>query len=242
LYDPTTGTWTTTGALNTGRAYHKALLLPSGKILVAGGQGDFSGNGLTGAELYDTGLGYSNSWQPQITSIASPLIQGSSLVATGTHFRGVSEGSSGNTQDSSADYPLFQLCSLESGQARFLLTTNWSTNSFASTAIWNFPPGWALVTVFVNGIQSTSAIVNISVPTPTATTLTGARLSNGQFQFSFTNSPDALFGVLATTNLSIPLMNWTLLNGVMEIASGQFQFTDPQVVNGSQRYYRLYAP
>jgi hypothetical protein len=171
-----------------------------------------------------------------------PLNLGASLVVTGAQFRGVSEGSGGNTQDASADYPLVQLYSIESGQTMFLLSTNWSTSSFVSSAVWNFPPGWALATVFVNGIQSTSSIVNISVPIATPTTLVGTALTNGKFQFSFTNSPGALFGVLATTNLSLPQTNWTQLSGVMEVSPGQFQFTDPQATNGGQRYYNIFAP
>ena len=38
LYDPAGGIWTTTGSLNTPRVSHTATCLPSGKILVAGGQ------------------------------------------------------------------------------------------------------------------------------------------------------------------------------------------------------------
>jgi hypothetical protein len=187
-------------------------------------------------------LGYSNSWQPRIVAVTSPLNLGGSLVVTGAQFRGVSEGSSGNSQDSSADYPLVQLRRLDNEQTVFLLTTNWSTNSFTSLSVWNFPPGYALATVFVNGIQSTSSVVNISVPVPISTTLTSPqKLTNG-FQFTFTNSVGALFGVLTTTNLALPLSNWTVLGGVMEIAPGQFQFTDPQATNGTRRFYRAYAP
>jgi hypothetical protein len=67
-------------------------------------------------------------------------------------------------------------------------------------------------------------------------------LTDGSFQFSFTNSVGALFGVLATTNVSVPFSNWTALGGVTEISPGQFQFTDSEVMTNSQRFYRLRSP
>src|SRR5256714_3368631 len=51
LYNPTTGTWSTTGSLAVPRSNHTATLLSNGKILVAGGS-DLHGNRAT-AELYD---------------------------------------------------------------------------------------------------------------------------------------------------------------------------------------------
>src|SRR5260370_4224785 len=60
LYDPITGTWTSTGNLNTARAVHTTTLLPNGKVLVVGGGFDFpnsSGSFLKSAELYDTATG-----------------------------------------------------------------------------------------------------------------------------------------------------------------------------------------
>lgn len=245
LYDPATGTWTLTGNLNFARRSHTATLLPSGKVLIAGGyNGNFAypTDYVSSAELYDAGLGYSNVWRPQITTVTSPVNLGGSLVVTGAQFRGIAEGSSGNTQDSSTDYPLVQLRSLESGQTVFLSSTNWGTNSFTSLPVWNFPPGYALATVFVNGIQSTSSIVNISVPIPASTVLACTAPTNGEFQFCFTNNPGALFGVLTTTNLSLPLANWTRLSGITEIAPGHFQFSDPQTTNNAQRFYSLFAP
>ena len=56
LYDPVTGTWQSTGNLNTQRYQHTATLLPSGKILVAGGYNWLSLS-LNTAELYDPATG-----------------------------------------------------------------------------------------------------------------------------------------------------------------------------------------
>ncbi|MGB7749167.1 MAG: kelch repeat-containing protein [Verrucomicrobiia bacterium] len=54
LYDPTAGTWTTTGSLATSRAHHTATLLPNGKVLVAGG---YNFSYPASAELYDPATG-----------------------------------------------------------------------------------------------------------------------------------------------------------------------------------------
>jgi len=131
-------------------------LLANGQVLVEGGN-------TSSAELYDVGLGFSVSWQPQIATVTSPLSLGSSVVLSGSQFRGISEGSGGNCgQDSPADCPVVQLRSVESGQTLFLLATNWSTNSLTSAPVSGFPPGYALVTVFVNGIPSTASILDIT--------------------------------------------------------------------------------
>jgi hypothetical protein len=50
IYDPSTGTWTPTGSLNTAREVHTATLLPDGTVLVAGGYG--YGGYLASAEIY----------------------------------------------------------------------------------------------------------------------------------------------------------------------------------------------
>lgn len=241
LFDPAKGVWTALNPTSTNRWNRTATLLPDERVLITGGT-DGLGHHYSSAELYDVGSGFSNSWRPQVTLFTSPLNLGNNMTITGAQLRGISGASGGNTQDSPSDYPLVQLRSIESGQTVFLQTTNWSTNSFTSLPVWNFPPGWAMVTVFVNGIPSTSSIVNIGVPVPTPPTISDAKqLTNGTFQFTFTNSVGAVFGALASTNVSLPLSNWTALGSVTEISPGQFQFTDAQTTNSPQRFYRVRA-
>ena len=236
MYDPATGTWAATGALNASREFNTATLLTNGMVLVAGGYDGFQPEF---EELYDVGLGFSGAWQPQIASITSPLGLGGNVMLTGSQFRGLSEGSGGNSsQNSPGDNPVMQLRSVESGQTLFLLSTNWTTNSFLSAPLIGFPPGYALVTVFVNGIPSPANIINISVPVPTTPRIaTFAILSDGSFQFSFINRIGAQFSVLATTDLSLPLNNWMVLGGILETSPGQFTFTDSQAINNPHRFY-----
>jgi uncharacterized delta-60 repeat protein len=55
LYNPAAGTWSNTGSMSTNRSEHTATVLPSGKVLVAGGQ---NSNGyLSSAEVYDPSTG-----------------------------------------------------------------------------------------------------------------------------------------------------------------------------------------
>jgi hypothetical protein len=244
LYDPASGTWTTIQPLNDARNVHTSTLLPDGHVLVAGG---FQTAPIyhASAELYDVGLSFDPSWQPQVRTLTSTVSLGGNLAISGTGFRGISESSGGNgCQNSGSDFPLVQLRSVESGQTVFLLPTNWSATSFASVPLSGFPPGPVLVTVFVNGVPSLSSLLNIAIaPTPIMPLLTGpSKLPDGSFQFSFSNTPGAVFSVLTATNLALPAANWTFLGSATEIAPGQFQFTDTQATNHAKRFYRTHSP
>jgi hypothetical protein len=56
LYDPSTGTFSVTGSINTPRFGHTATLLPTGEVLIAGGINS-TGNYLASAELYNPSTG-----------------------------------------------------------------------------------------------------------------------------------------------------------------------------------------
>jgi hypothetical protein len=157
VYDPLTGNWTQLDPMTTNRYVHTATLLANGNVLITGGTSD-GVNPLAAAELYDCGLGFSAAWRPQISAFNSPLISAGSLNLTGALFRGVAHAG-GGAQGAPADYPLVQLRSVDSGQTLWLTCTNWSTNRFVSGPLPAFPPGQAWVTVYANGIPSTSALL-----------------------------------------------------------------------------------
>jgi hypothetical protein len=229
VYDPATGTWTATGSLATAREYHTATLLPNGQVLVAGG---YNSGSLASAEVYDAGLGFNSAWQPQISTATSPLGYGNSLSLTGSGFRGVAEGSGGNTQDSSADYPVVQLRRLDNEQTVFLNTTNWGTNAYTSTAVTNQQTGWALVTVFVNGIPSPASLVNFGTLPQILTQPTNQMVvagSNAAFTvtatgvatlgYQWVETPGALGGnVTGTTSNTLTLTNvWVTSPGYYSV-------------------------
>src|SRR5207253_4082486 len=87
----------------------------------------------------------------------------SGVTVSGSGFRGMSQGSSGNAQDSPADYPVVELMSIHSRQAVFLLATNWSTDSVVSPPVRGLPHGYFIATVFVNGIPSPGQIFQIPI-------------------------------------------------------------------------------
>ena len=61
----------------------------------------------------------------------------------------------------------------------------------------------------------------------------------GSFRFGLSNAAGASFTVWATTNIALPLSNWTLLGPATEFSPGQYRFTYPNATNYPQRFYRL---
>jgi uncharacterized delta-60 repeat protein len=168
LYDPAIGggIWLSTGSMSTARGFFMAKLLPNGSVLVAGGL-DASGDPLASAEVYNVGLGFLSAWQPQISTATSPLRPAANLSLTGLRFRGISSASDGGTPDSSSNYPIVQLSSLDSNQIVTLPVSpsaGWSDTAFQSSSVAGFPIGPALVTVFTNGIPSNSTMIVVGDP------------------------------------------------------------------------------
>jgi len=69
LYDPSSGTWTATGALGLARFGHTATLLPDGRVLVVGGF-DAGAKAIERPELYNPATGQ---WSPATATTARTL-------------------------------------------------------------------------------------------------------------------------------------------------------------------------
>ena len=93
LYDPATGTFSSTGNMTTTRSTHTATLLPNGKVLIAGGATADSSPTST-AEIYDPATGTfvaTGSMTMNRTSHAALLLKnGKVLIAAGSYYYGYS--------------------------------------------------------------------------------------------------------------------------------------------------------
>ena len=66
-------------------------------------------------------------------------------------------------------------------------------------------------------------------------------LDNGHFQFSFSNEASVIYAVLGTTNVALPLAQWTVLGPPVSLGGGLYRFTDLLATNHAQRFYLLRA-
>ena len=78
LFDPNTLVWSPTGSTSTVRFAHSATLLPSGKVLVAGGE--ISGSTVSSAEVYDPAKG---TWSPTGDMIEARFFHSATLLLNG---------------------------------------------------------------------------------------------------------------------------------------------------------------
>jgi hypothetical protein len=90
-------------------------------------------------------------------------------------------------------------------------------------------------------VANDNKVYSFSVPVPSLVLTNWTVFPNGAFQFGFTNTPGLAFTVFGTTNVSLPLSNWTPLGSATEISPGQFQFTDQSNAN-QDRFYRVASP
>lgn len=109
---------------------------------------------------------------------------------------------------------------------------------FLRSAVFDPVRGYA----YIGQDSRPNQVVKIQVARDTPVITSSARLPGNGFQFGYTNTPGVAGTVLATTNLSLPAVEWNALGASTEISSGQFQFTDPSATNYPQLFYQIRSP
>jgi hypothetical protein len=83
----------------------------------------------------------------------------------------------------------------------------------------------------------------ITAPTVSVVSYQGGASGSG-LKLAFSDAPGAnlQFTVWGTTNLALPLNQWSNLGHPAEITSGSYQFTDAQATNKPARFYKVTSP
>ena len=135
IYDPVSETWSRTGKLNWARAAHTATLLPSGKVLIAGGMAD-AFQILGTAEVYDPVAGL---WAATGNLSLRRWDQAATLLPNGKVL--VAGGSIG-------DYPTVSTAELyDPATGTWKTTGNLNSRGFSTATL--LPGGNVLTTSFV---------------------------------------------------------------------------------------------
>ena len=127
-----------------------------------------------------------------------------------------------------------------------ITTNNWAADStnlpfgevFFRSAVFDPVRGFA----YLGQDSRPNQVVKVQLERDLAVITSAVRLSDGSFQLVYTNAPYGTNTVLTSTDMTMPLTNWTALGSGMEVSPGQFQFIDPQATNLPQRFYRISSP
>ncbi len=242
LYDPASGTWTTNNNLmHTTRAYHTAIVLKNGKVLVMGGQVDSTQYTST-AELYNpatgtwTDTGSSGAGFDDYHGCPATLLTDGQVLIAGGNYRNFSGGLSiffSSAQLYNPTNGTWTTTTAVLNTARYVHTATLLANGKVLIAGGSATNGLLASAELYNPANGPASPIILSNPT---------KLPSGAFQFGFNYTPGVTFTALATTNASLSSSNWTLLGGVTEMSPGQFRFTDPQATNNPRRFYRIRSP
>ena len=121
------------------------------------------------------------------------------------------------------------------GNAFPLLTYGSETGAFNPLTLpswinWQTNYGPSTFTLSVVNLNGRPVVAAAKVPAP------------GQFSFQFTGNPNGSYSILATTNLILPLADWTVLGSATLISGDLFQYVDTHATNYPQRFYQLRVP
>ena len=117
------------------------------------------------------------------------------------------------------------------------------TDPFASLALAPLPAAYSGNLVDNSGSVDLSINTNAIVPPPPPPTIKSISISGGQIVISGTNNNGSggTYKVLTSTNVAVPLSNWTVLTNSSFDTSGNFSSTNATGTN-NQQFYILRVP
>jgi fibronectin type 3 domain-containing protein len=192
IWNPDTETWTTVASLQNGREYHStALLLPDGRVLMAGG-GGLPGRATDqkNAEIYSPPYLFKGS-RPTISSAPSSAAYGSSFDVTTPNAAQVAKVSlirSASVTHAFDQNQRFQFLNFTAGSGKVTVQAPANANLA--------PPGdYLLFILDTNGVPSVGSFIRLStsgdVTPPTAPANLTANATSGQVALSWDASTDA---------------------------------------------------
>jgi len=129
---------------------------------------------------------------------------------------------------------LFNGTNIIAQTSTILTLTNVQTASAGDYAV--------IVSNIIGWTVSSDALLTVTGPRPIPAQNLIAELANGGVTIQFAGTPKTGYSVLATTDVSLPLVNWTLVGQATEYITGLFQYIDTRTSNNSQRFYRVRSP
>jgi hypothetical protein len=215
IYDPATGVWTTTGDLITGRSDAGATVLPSGQVLIAGGN-----LGTASAELYDPASGTwtaTGSLNTARGSFAMTSLPSGMVLAAGGYLSGTGALASAELYDPGTAVT----ATMASGRGSIIGQGDTATFNFRANLTGNRPSGSVTFSDPAAGISISKAKVRTLSFSGTSADLGGnARLGDGTrvtYSVSVTdNSSDG-----SSDTFSISLSNGYSAGGTL--TSGDIQ-------------------
>ena len=151
------GNFTAVGNMTTARADHTATLLPNGKILIAGGEGD-GFQALASAELYDPSTG---TFAPTGSMITPRYAHSATLLADGRVLI------AGGTQDVNRGNSVFTAEIYDPSTGAFT-----ATGDLTSISGEVYAPPWAVTTLLLDGRVFVAATNNAEIYDPHSGTFT----------------------------------------------------------------------
>jgi sugar lactone lactonase YvrE len=132
-----------------------------------------------------------------------------------------------------------------SGPFTPIVTPSVAESWFNITGVTNGVVSFAFTTNSGPNRAATISLLGQSIPIFQASPpnfLNPTLLEDGALQLTFSNFQSSSFTVLSTTNLFLPVTNWTVVGSASNIGPDLFQFTDSAEATNSQRYYTVRSP